>query len=112
MKNIANASTNEITEKEVKVLLVLMEYKLCELLKKDNPPRYPKYFQDLCNKICDHVTFLSITNETTSSEIKKRYNEPTLNEVNNKTMATLKRIMKRWLPECYGNYEYLAIVSN
>ena len=112
IKNIAKASTNEITEKEVKVLLLLIQYKLCELFKNDDAPGYPKYFQNLCNKFCDEVTFLSITDETTTSEIKKQYNKPTFKDINKERQAIQQKILEKWLPQCYGNSEYITIVSN
>ena len=112
INNIANASKKGITEKEVKVLLVLIQYELCELLTNDNPLGYPKYFQDLCNKICDDVTFLSITDETTCSKIKKKYNRPTFKEIQQQRQAMQQKILNKWLPQCYGNSEYIAIVSN
>ena len=86
-----------------------MQHNLCKLLKNDDAP---EYFQNIGNKICNEVSFLSITDETTTSEMKKRYNQPTLSQIGTNRMRIQKKILKQWLPECYGNLEYLTIVSN
>ena len=69
-----------------------MQHNLCELLQNDDAP---EYFQNSGNKICDKVTFLSITDE-----------------IDKERMGIQKTILKRWLPECYGNNNYLTIVGN
>ena len=109
IKKIAIASTNIITEEEVKILLILMKYKACGLLMNDIAP---ESFQNIGKKICDQVDSLSITDESTTSEIKQKYNKPTLENISPDRMSVQRKILKKWIPECYRNYEYLTIVSN
>ena len=73
------------------VFEVLMQHSLCELLQNDDAP---DYFQNIYNTICDEVDFLSITNE-----------------IDKERIGIQKTILKRWLPECYGNNDYLTIVG-
>ena len=108
-KKIAIASTDLITEEEVKILLVLMEHKACALLINDNAP---ESFQKIGKKICNQVDSLCITDKDTTSEIKKKYNKPMLHSISKDRIAIQQKILKRWMPHCYRNYEYLSIVSN
>ena len=84
INKIAIASTNIITEEEVKILLILMKYKACGLLMNDIAP---ESFKTIGENVCDQVDYLSITDETTTSEIKQKYNKPTLEKISEDRMS-------------------------
>ena len=86
-----------------------MKYKACGLLMNDIAP---ESFQNIGKKICDQVDSLSITDETTTTEIKQNYNKPALENIKTDRMSVQRKILNKWIPVCYRNYEYLTILSN
>ena len=90
INNIAEASTDLITEEEVKILLVLMEHKACELLLNDDAP---EYFKAIGEKVCDQVDSLSFTEK---SQTLKKYKTPALEDINKQRLRVQEKILKKW----------------